>query len=328
MRDSKPTQQAFGSPGGKTYLAPRIAGMLPPHKVYVEPFFGGGAVYFQHPPSEKEVISDKDREIAFAMKFLRDMTPDQYERLKRYDWTIDRDIFNHLQAHTPKDDVERFRRFYYTKKGSFARKGEHVDVGRIGKRISLDRLPQVHKRIKRASIHGWDALRVIDKYDSPQTFFYLDPPYPGRASTGKGADEFTEEDLQRLISKLKHIRGKFLLSLGAEHQKVMPKLWHTKRVAVVRNIGGANWQDARQGRIQYEILTSNYNPETIIRRPSYRKPLPTYHRKPRRKPTRITTRRYRPRRTRKHRSIPAASSPFDRTYLGRKLRPSNLGIKL
>jgi len=35
-------RQAFGSPGGKSYLAPRIATMLPPHKVYVEPFVGGG----------------------------------------------------------------------------------------------------------------------------------------------------------------------------------------------------------------------------------------------------------------------------------------------
>ena len=32
MQAEKPVQQAFGSPGGKSYLASRIAGMIPPHE--------------------------------------------------------------------------------------------------------------------------------------------------------------------------------------------------------------------------------------------------------------------------------------------------------
>ena len=61
MDTTKPVQQAFGSPGGKSYLAPRIASMMPPHKTYVEPFAGGAAVFFRKVPSQKEVLSDKDK---------------------------------------------------------------------------------------------------------------------------------------------------------------------------------------------------------------------------------------------------------------------------
>ena len=44
--------------GGKQRIAPEIISMLPAHKVYVEPFFGGGAVFFRKPKAGIEVIND------------------------------------------------------------------------------------------------------------------------------------------------------------------------------------------------------------------------------------------------------------------------------
>lgn len=45
--------------GGKQQLAAKIISMMPAHKIYCEPFFGGGAVFFQKPKSYLEVINDK-----------------------------------------------------------------------------------------------------------------------------------------------------------------------------------------------------------------------------------------------------------------------------
>lgn len=44
--------------GGKQKLAPTIIGMMPAHKIYCEPFFGGGSVFFAKGKSFLEVIND------------------------------------------------------------------------------------------------------------------------------------------------------------------------------------------------------------------------------------------------------------------------------
>ena len=46
--------------GGKQQLADDIISMMPPHRIYCEPFFGGGAVFFAKGPSFLEVINDRN----------------------------------------------------------------------------------------------------------------------------------------------------------------------------------------------------------------------------------------------------------------------------
>ena len=252
------SKQAFGSPGGKTRLAPKIIPMLPSHRVYVEPFAGGAAVYFRKGASEKEVLNDKDAEIAFAFRFLANMTPDQFKRLKRKNWVKSERRFKKLKASTPRTELERFYRFYYLKRASFGRGGQsfsHPDAGGV---IGIGHLWKVHERLRKTRVHNTTALKIIDKYDSPDTLFYLDPPYPGRAFIGRNFSEYTVDDLEELIRKLKGTKGKFILSLSTEHQKYLPPSWRVRRLKLRRSIqsGGKGWN---QGVYQFEIVAANYN---------------------------------------------------------------------
>lgn len=259
MEAEKPVQQAFGSPGGKSYLAPKIAGMIPPHETYVEPFAGGAAVFFKKEPSAQEVLSDKDKGIAFAFRFLRDMTEVQFKRLQGMNWKATEANFKRVKNLQPKDAVERFYRFYYLKKASFGYGDNAFNHNKDGQNISIDHLGRVRDRLKRTTVHENDAIALIDKYDKPNTFFYLDPPYPKRAFIGQSFKDWTDEDLKKLISKLQNIKGKFALSIGTEHAKFMPKNWHIHRVKVWRRIpsGDAEFNQS----YQYEIIVTNYAPQ-------------------------------------------------------------------
>lgn len=58
--------------GGKWKLAPWILRHLPPHRVYVEPFGGGGSVLLQKPRSYAEVYNDLDGEIVNLFRVARE----------------------------------------------------------------------------------------------------------------------------------------------------------------------------------------------------------------------------------------------------------------
>ena len=59
-------------PGSKWRLAEWIVSLMPPHKSYLEPFFGSGAVFFKKPPSRIETINDLDGEIINLFRCIRE----------------------------------------------------------------------------------------------------------------------------------------------------------------------------------------------------------------------------------------------------------------
>jgi len=62
-------------------------------------------------------------------------------------------------------------------------------------------------------VENMDFQEVIEKYDSPTTYFYVDPPYfiVGEGSYYSNHD-FGREDHERLANTLKRVQGKFSLS--------------------------------------------------------------------------------------------------------------------
>ena len=56
-------QSIIARVGGKSKLAQRIVSKIPKHRIFVEAFVGGGAVFFRKKPSEIEVVNDLDKDI-------------------------------------------------------------------------------------------------------------------------------------------------------------------------------------------------------------------------------------------------------------------------
>ena len=255
----------WGSPMGKTRIAARIAAEIPEHKVYVEPFAGGAQVLFTKEPSEVEVVSDLDPEIAFAFKFAKSITADQLQRLRRKKWVGDKEHFKKLvDGGVPEDGLDRFYRFAYLSRFSFnkLRRGTMPDknVG-AGSRF-VEKLEQLAPRLKAVRVRSSDYEKVIEEFDGPDTFFFLDPPYAGYdADTRVGAGH-KDWDEERFAKVLRGIKGQFLCTYGTRGSDDLFKGFTVRRWRHPSGVGTSQGNGPRQG---VTLVATNYDPDKATR---------------------------------------------------------------
>lgn len=196
--------------GGKTSLAPTIARLLPPHKTYVEPFFGSGAVLFAKPPSVHEIINDLDGALVAFWRCLRDRLPELERACALTPYA--RDEWAGAELTVDVEDLELARRFWVKVAQSF---GHSVTAGyayAIGQNTSraktilagVDRFGPAADRLAAVAIENTDALRLIDRFDASDVLFYIDPPYDraGRVSADDYRHEMSEVDHQAMADRL------------------------------------------------------------------------------------------------------------------------------
>ena len=209
--------------GGKRRLAAHIAARIAaiPHRTYAEVFVGMGGVFFRrrHRP-RSEVINDRSGEVANLFRILQRHYPQFLDTL-RFQIT-GRKEFERLKASDPVTltDLERAGRFLYLQRIAFGGKvsGRNfgVDPG-SGGAFNLSRLEpllaDVHERLAGVVIECLDWLDFIDRYDRPETLFYLDPPYFG-SEGDYGRDLFGREQFALMAECLARLKGRFLLSIN------------------------------------------------------------------------------------------------------------------
>jgi DNA adenine methylase len=78
-------------------------------------------------------------------------------------------------------------------------------------RDKLSKPNWVEHFLKITEVRNLDFGGVIDEFDSPSTYIYLDPPY-WKTENYYSNHDFDREDHERLANKLQSIQGKFSLS--------------------------------------------------------------------------------------------------------------------
>ena len=251
----------WGSPAGKKRLADRLVAMLPAHKTYVEPFAGSAAVLFAKEPSQVEVINDADPAISEAYRLLKKLTPAELSCLKKKPWVGDEKTFKGLLDAKPSSDVERLHRFLYLTHFSYGKmRGRSFSPSSVGVQAkTVKRIEQFAPRLKKVKVYGGDYEKVVRKYDSKDTAFFLDPPYPGY-DVDVGESDFDEE---RFFKLLKSLKGRFLITYGirgrfpamVKNSDFWAKRIRTPRtISAMRGVGGST--------VLTQLLVANYQPTT------------------------------------------------------------------
>lgn len=223
MNSNAAVQTPAGYIGGKRLLARRIVALIEatPHRTYAEPFVGMGGVFLKRRiPAKAEAINDISRDVTNLFRVVRRHRLALEHELR---WMFtSRDEFDRLKRIDPSTltDIEQAARFLYLQRISFGGKvvGRNYGVdraspARFNPSILIDRLARLHDRLSRVSIERLPYAEFIRRYDSPETLFYLDPPYWG-CEDDYGDGVFGQDDFSCLASILERIRGSFILSIN------------------------------------------------------------------------------------------------------------------
>lgn len=210
-------------PGAKWGMAAQIVSLMPPHRSYLEPFFGSGAVLFNKPPSAIETVNDIDGDVANFFRVLREQPNRLAEALSLTPYA--RDVFDDAHANRGTDDFDRAYRFAIRSKmghgfRTFKKTGFKVDVYAREQSYCVscwNRLPadllDAAIRLKSVQIENRNALELIRKFNHDNVLIYADPPYLMETRKGKQYRcEMTEQEHLELLEALKQHKGSVILS--------------------------------------------------------------------------------------------------------------------
>ncbi|MFA7433672.1 MAG: DNA adenine methylase [Gemmobacter sp.] len=209
--------------GGKRNLARRICALIDatPCVTYAEPFVGMGGIFLRRAARPRaEVINDKGRDVSNLFRILQRHYPQFLDTL-RFQLTT-RAEFERLVRTDPETltDLERAARFLYLQRTAFGGKVSGANFGVTKERparfnlTTLEpMLEDLHTRLAGVVIECLDWSDFLRRYDSPDTLFYLDPPYWG-CEDDYGKALFAREDFRHMAEQLAAVQGRFLMSIN------------------------------------------------------------------------------------------------------------------
>ncbi|MBA4535126.1 DNA adenine methylase [Brevibacillus halotolerans] len=207
--------------GGKGISAGNIINYMPEHKKYVEPMCGALHVLSQKERVYHEVVNDIDSDLINFLLIARD----HKEELAKACITLpySRELYERWKREPlPKDEFERAVRFFYLNRSGISKGNapgakpgwrhstKSIQNPAVGYQSACSRIDEFAERLRGVMIEHGDFRTIIEKYDTPDTLFYVDPPYIGREKYYAG--NFNETDHRDLAYMLNNIKGKAIVS--------------------------------------------------------------------------------------------------------------------
>jgi DNA adenine methylase len=220
----------FGWYGGKYSHLKWLLPLLPYTRHYCELFGGSAVVLLNRKPSPVETYNDLDGDVVNFFKMLRDQKEELVEAIGLTPFSreeFERAIENPVKGLS---DLERARRFFVRARQVRTGLAQTATAGRwahcrlttrsemagaVSRWLgSVEGLSEVAQRLLRVQIEHRPAIEVIERYDSEETLFYCDPPYPhgSRGDSNAYAYEMTDDDHRELAEVLHNVKGKVALS--------------------------------------------------------------------------------------------------------------------
>lgn len=228
-------------PGAKWQLSSWICEHLPPHTMYLEPFAGSAAIFFNKPKCPVELLNDINGEIGNLFRVVRDRTDEIIAAVEMTPWSREEWEASNNRSEGL-SDIERARLFIVQCWQSYGvkqaqRTGWKMDYTGLAKKYYAsawrrlpDRILSCVDRLRDAQIETRPALEVIKRARAKEVLVYADPPYIISTRTrGLYQFEMSITDHEALLTLLCEHPGPVVLS-GLHHPFYEEHLRGWKRI--------------------------------------------------------------------------------------------------
>jgi DNA adenine methylase len=226
--------------GGKGKMVAKLRRHVPlGGRPYCEPYMGAASLLFARPPAPVEVLNDLDGDLVNLFRCLQDRR--HYRDLRhrlRYTLYARAEFGRALDilASDERDPVLRAWAFFVSRNQGFS--GVARTIGNWSRTfvsnggcadtvncwlMRLAMLDAWHQRLLLVQIEQRDALEVIRYWDTPETVFYVDPPYHHETRQDRQvyAVESDHDHHVQLVETLLACKGAVVLS-GYDHPVYAP----------------------------------------------------------------------------------------------------------
>lgn len=221
--------------GGKTQLLSELHKYVPNNfNKYIEPFIGGGAMFFSLNPN-KSIIADSNEELIITYRQVQEAVEEIIQHLKTFEHN--EEFYYKLRSLDPNELENSYRaaRLIYLNKTCFNglyrvnKKGKfNVPYGKgKGSFLNEEVLRNASEFLADTTIVNNDYLDVLNEFATEGDFIFLDPPYypVGKYSDFKRYTKefFYHEDQVRLkeeFDRLVNIGCKVVLT-NSDHEVIL-----------------------------------------------------------------------------------------------------------
>jgi DNA adenine methylase len=257
--------------GGKGQLLAQLDPHFPRHfRRYLEPFVGGGAVFFHLQPHQS-VLGDSNEELINAYRVIRDTPDDLIASLEQHRY--ESDYYYEVRSRDPQSlsDVERASRFIFLNKTCYNglyrvnKKGQfNVPFGRYAtppRIFDTDNLRGVSRLLGTTELVCASYEQTVQRAE-PGDFVYFDPPYHPLTATANFTRytqiAFTDFDQFWLAQAFRTLseRGVFVM-LNNSDTPLVRWLYKDLRVVEAKANRAINSDPAKRKPV-VELIITNY----------------------------------------------------------------------
>lgn len=258
--------KSFTYHGSKFSYLPWLMPLLPETKHFIDVFGGSAVVLLNRPPAPIETYNDINGKVVNFFQVLRSQPDDLIDQLLLTPYSK-KEYSNawYAESDTP---LERARKFYIRTQQSIWAAGAQdkvkgwaasINDSRVGKSEKITKwlnavvgLPEVFKRLMNVQLECRDYKFIFSKYDTPDTLFYLDPPYDKTfRSTSPYEFDFVNNDFFEMHYHAKRAMGK--VAISGYNSPLMIEIF--KDFNFIR---GPLRKNTRSDKEAYECLWTNY----------------------------------------------------------------------